>query len=97
MKSIVRVFVPAVLALGLVGQAGARDILVETEYPGPAPTVSSMAVASSQSEPYLIQSNSEGPQVNPVYTARTGTASRPAPEVRAEATIAVPYGPAFNA
>src|SRR5690606_25691427 len=30
MKSIVRVFVPAVLALGIVGQAGARDILIET-------------------------------------------------------------------
>ncbi len=96
MKSIVRVFVPAVLALGIVGQAGARDILVETEYPGPAPTVSSMAVASNQAEPYLIQSNHEGPRVNPVY-ARTETASRPATEVRADATIAVPYGPALNA
>ena len=96
MKSIVRVFVPAVLALGIVGQAGARDILVETEYPGPAPMASSMVVASSQSEPYLIQSNSEGPRVNPVY-ARTESASRSAPEVRADATIALPYGPALNA
>lgn len=97
MKTIVRVLVPAVLALGIVGQAGAREILVETEYPGPTATASGMAVASTQSEPYLIQSNSEGPRVNPVYATRSATASRSAPEVRAEATIAVPYGPAMNA
>ncbi|HEY0877544.1 MAG TPA: hypothetical protein VGE10_03755 [Zeimonas sp.] len=98
MKSIVRIFVPAVVALGFAGQAGAGELLVETEYPGPTPTMSSTNVASSSgSEPYLIQSNSEGPRVNPVYESRTATASRSAPAIRAEATIAVPYGPAMNA
>lgn len=96
MKSIVRIFVPAVFALGIVGQAGAGELLVETEYPGPAPTTSSTTVASSHSEPFLIQSNSEGPRENPAYS-RTETASRSSLDVRAEATIAVPYGPAMNA
>lgn len=98
MKTFVRVFVPAVLALGLVGQAGAREILVETEYPGPTTTMpSSNLASSSNSEPYLIQSNNEGPRVNPGFESRTAQASRSSSEVRAEATIAVPYGPAMNA
>lgn len=98
MKSIVRAFVPAVLAFGIVGQAAAGELLVETEYPGPTPTMSGTQIASSSgSEPYLIQSENEGPRVNPRFEARHATASRSGPEVRAEATIAVPYGPAMNA
>ncbi len=99
MKAIARVFVPAVLALGIAGQAGAGELLVETEYPGSAHASTSASVASSSgSQAYLIQSNSEGPRVNPAFEAsRTAAASRSGADVRAEATVAVPYGPAMNA
>lgn len=95
-QSIVRVFVPAVLALGIAGQAGAREMLVETEYPGPTATVPAATTVASNADLYLIQSNSEGPRENPAV-ASAMTASRTAPEVRADATIALPYGPGLNA
>lgn len=96
MKSIARILVPAALAVGIVGSAGAKEILVETEYPGPTPTVDQRTnVASTQTEPFLIQSNSEGPTVNPVYERRMS--SRDRAEVQADATIALPYGPGMNA
>jgi len=98
MKAIVRSFVPVVLALGLVGHAGAGELLVETEYPGPVAASSSTGSASSSGfEPYLIQSNSEGPRVNEAFEGSRVAASRSSAEVRAEASIQSPYGPAMNA
>ncbi len=98
MKAIVKIATPAVFAFAALS-VNAQTI--ETDYPatvpaGPvvaavAPLVPMMgAFTHSQNAPYLIQSNSEGPRVNPGYTAaKDPTLTRK--EVQAQAQVVVQW------
>lgn len=90
MKSIVKVLVPVTLAFGAIGAANAQTI--ETDYPGPV-VQTAVSSAASQAEPFLIQSSEGAVKVNPVYAG--SEVSRE--QVRSEASLSVPVGPAFNA
>lgn len=96
MKVIARLATPAAFAFAALT---ANAQLIETDYPRVVPagpvvaTVAPLAPAtgesaSSESSTYLIQSNAEGPRVNPSYSA----AHRPAltrDEVQAQAQLHV--------
>ncbi len=92
MKSIVKFLAPIALAFGTIGAANAQSLVIETDYPGPAPQTA-VASAPAQTELYVLQSN-EGPaEPNPAFERST----RSRAEVQSEASIAVPFGPAMNA
>ena len=93
MKAIVKVLVPATLAFGAIGAASAQSFVVETDYPGPIVHSAASAATPSSSGPYLIQSSQGAVQVNPALEQSTATRD----EVRSEARLSVPVGPAFNA
>lgn len=96
MKSIVKLAVPTVLAFAAVS-VNAQTI--ETEYPQAVPagpvvaTVAPVApvtgeFAYSSDAPYLIQSNAEGPRIDPRYSAENGT-TLTRQEVQAQAQVHV--------
>lgn len=79
MKSIIKLAVPSVLAFAALG-VNAQTI--ETDYPRVVPAGPVVATVApvipvagtsvySENAPYLIQSNAEGPRVNPMYAAST--------------------------
>ncbi len=91
MKTFARLALPAAFALAAVGaQAGTLEI----DYPVAAATDAPvLQYTSQQASPFLIQSNFEGPKVDPTF-AKTRTVTQP---VRPAAEIAKPWGPGHNA
>lgn len=93
MKSIVKILVPVSLAFGAIGAASAQSYVIETEYPGPTPRTAVASAPAPQGELYVLQSETAAVP-NPDFVQPS---SRSRADVQAEATIAVPYGPAMNA
>ena len=94
MTRIAKFAIPAALAFAAFG-VGAQTI--ETDYPvvgGSIAMSSSGSQASSQSAPYLIQSNAEGVRVNPDF-AQPSTLTRAV--VQREAVVQVPQSAGHNA
>lgn len=91
MKAIARIAIPAVLALSAFS---VQAYTVETEYPGNAATAGAAVLQHAAPAPILIQSNSEGPRVDPGYARNTTPAPATAPVIR---EITLPWGPAHNA
>ncbi len=96
MKAFAKVLVPVAIAFGAIGAANAQAINYETDYPPQVMIAKSSDArpASVNAEPLLIQSNQGAVEVNPAYVEAN---KRTREEVRREAGIAQPIGPAFNA
>ena len=98
MIKFITIAVPAALALAAFG---VQAQTIETDYPFVgsklAPTVASAPFGQtvpSKSALSLVQSNFEGPKVDPAPAAQS-TLTRQ--EVRADARVKEPYGPGHNA
>lgn len=96
MKSMLKVLIPAAVALAAVSAQAAQSINYETDYPGPfAKPAAAQAQTPAQAEPYLIQFGEGAAEVNPLY--KNAVAPRSRDEVRSKAAIVPAQAPGFNA
>ena len=98
MKKIVRIALPAAFALSAFA---AQAYTLETDYPVVGGTMALttsapselLAAPSTKAAPFLVQSNFEGPKVDPDYAK----SARTLPVAPSRPAIAKPWGPGHNA
>lgn len=90
MKGLTRLAVSAALT---VAAFGAQAAVLEIDYPGDTVATAAHVFYRPAAAPFLIQSNYEGPRIDPAYAEN----ALPRPALPAVREIAKPWGPGHNA